>query len=1207
MRHTLRVYTFLAIALISLTFLSVKSQGEPDLFIEDVEYSNDYSQERVLVQSGRDNATNFRYLILDDYSEAPDSWFESSFNDSAWLLGAAPFGDRSFSNIEPNTDWDTSGNSPYNNDVILIRHKFQLNGIVTEAEIEVAFANYCTPYLNGNMIYDDRGDNSHAQEYWNDDGTEDITTSSFEQGQNVLAVYARDTGQGTWGNNNRQWIDLQITAQVFEPTNESIILGDTVNIIIDGGNKGNQSAENVFLNSTTDLSVNSNDFFATIPEDYNGPIFINWIPENIGLNQLNISFSCNCNETNLTNNYFLLNVTTTIYSLNTSLNGDLVLINQSRIVNSIIQVNNNGDLADNITLIESDSNFASWNILFTPNNFLLEPGQTQNVLMTATIPESYDDGFYNLSFMVVSTHDYVITRTLLSRGANNDVDWRWINSTNSEELFNNTNWTKIDFNDTDWSDGKTPFGDENLNGIEYQTFWEGDNYAYFRHTLNISDISLFDGGFMSIGSATNNYGDHYVNGVYVFGDIDGGGGHGAEYWNEEVQVYTNYLNQGQNIIASVVYNPQNAQWFDQEIMITFPQSNLWNYKTELKQIPIYLDSTPPTSSIIKEGFYRNNSTFEVKWNCIADCDDLEGYEIYYLEKDGGTIGEWNSLGFYTNTNMDFTGQSGLIYRFKSVAIDTLGNIENKGSYDTEMNIDLDLPQSDLWIVEGDFDFTNSDGVTLQWKNNQTYDIQAYLVEYRETGNLTWNDFGSFTSPGQFWFSPTKDATFEIRSRSVDYAGNIEIKDKSDITITFDRLSPIVKLNPIDSFIGPENLIISILYSSEILTNITLEYAQISENNEEELDWEIWSNNWENESAIINLLDGKTYYFRINPLDLAGNDYSREPYQFTVPIILEEDRDIDLPVHPLKPVMIGKIRNMAISVDENADGIFEKSLEEFTGTDLTGMTANQYWVDYTNSKIVFGDGDDGYLPPLNSSISIVYQGFDVKTTVDSKPPEPVTEINFIIEERNNVTIEWERPLDAVSFHIESKRNFTSEWISVANIDKNNTDKLQYNLVNLSAGFHYYRVTSIDRMGYTNSDMENKFLEIFIETEIVNEVIGEENSENDIYAYVGGAVILISIALFSANYFFRKNETDVVNNDGPVLIPLETIAQEGNYEEMDGDSSNEELKETFSVISGSEFSRQVSFICEAGCLKEFKGKGDDEELMCPHCGSIGESPL
>ena len=118
-----------------------------------------------------------------------------------------------------------------------------MTGIVTSAQIDVAFANYCTPYLNGDIIYDERGASSHAQEYWNDDGTEDITPSSFIQGQNVLAVYARDTGQGTWGNNNRQWLDLQITASVFEPTNESIIFGDTVTVAFKGGNKGNLSAE----------------------------------------------------------------------------------------------------------------------------------------------------------------------------------------------------------------------------------------------------------------------------------------------------------------------------------------------------------------------------------------------------------------------------------------------------------------------------------------------------------------------------------------------------------------------------------------------------------------------------------------------------------------------------------------------------------------------------------------------------------------------------------------------------------------------------------------------------------------------------------------------------------------------------------------------------------------------------------------------------
>jgi hypothetical protein len=146
-----------------------------------------------------------------------------------------------------------------------------------------------------------------------------------------------------------------------------------------------------------------------------------------------------------------------------------------------------------------------------------------------------------------------------------------------------------------------------------------------------------------------------------------------------------------------------------------------------------------------------------------------------------------------------------------------------------------------------------------------------------------------------------------------------------------------------------------------------------------------------------------------------------------------------------------------------------------------------------------------------------------------------------------------------------------------------------------------------MGYTNSDMEPKFLEIIIKAEIINEVIREEKPENDIYIYVGAAVLLISIALFSASYIFKRNETDELISDGPVLIPLESFTEEGFNEKVNQTLDVEDDKAPFSVISGSEFSRQVSFICETGCSKEFKGKGDDEEIMCPYCGTIGESPL
>ena len=221
-----------AIFALAITFYMPTSEAQEDPYIEDVLYSIGSEESSTIVLSGRDNATFYRYLILDDYSQAPTNWFESDFNDSSWSFGAAPFGDRSVSGVEPNLIWNTQGSSPYQDDVILVRHKFQMSGIVTSAQIDVAFANYCTPYINGNLIYDERGGSSHAQEYWNDDGTEDISASSFEVGQNVLAVFARDTGQGTYGSNNRQWVDLQITASIFQPTNDSIIFGDTVTVAV---------------------------------------------------------------------------------------------------------------------------------------------------------------------------------------------------------------------------------------------------------------------------------------------------------------------------------------------------------------------------------------------------------------------------------------------------------------------------------------------------------------------------------------------------------------------------------------------------------------------------------------------------------------------------------------------------------------------------------------------------------------------------------------------------------------------------------------------------------------------------------------------------------------------------------------------------------------------------------------------------------------
>ena len=1188
----------------AITVCIPTSEAQEDPYIENAIYSVGSEVSSTIVVSGRDNATYYRYLILDDYSQAPTNWFESDFNDSSWSIGAAPFGDRSVSGVEPNLVWNTEGSSPYDDDVILIRHKFQMSGIVTSAQIDVAFANYCTPYMNGNLIYEERGGSSHAQEYWNDDGTEDITASSFVVGQNVLAVYARDTGQGTYGNNNRQWVDLQITASIFQPTNNSIIYGDTVTVAVKGGNKGNASADNVIIESNSNQTIVSSVELNNIDQGFEKLIFFSWIPDLIGVNTLNIQISCECNDSNLLNNNINLNIITQIYILRTNFEDDLMYVNQSRNLVKVVTITNDGDLADNVTLIPSNGQINS-QMTFSPNSFLLNPGESKNVTINAFLPSAVEDGLHNISFQVKSQFDYTTNNYILNSGINYEVEWKWTQSDGYEELYDNENWTKLEFNDTNWLDASSPFGDSSVDGIDYRTLWEGDNYAYFRYKFNVSNLNIYNNGVMNINVASNNFGDHYINGIFVFGDLDQGNGHGAEYWNEEVQIFTNYLLEGENIIASVIGNPQNTQWFDQEIFVSIPQANLWGYEEKIYNVPILIDSSAPSTKVNENGFYKNSTTIPLTWKEISDDGDLEGFYLYYQVKDGSSLGDWILYGYYNSTyTTNFTAENGKIYRFRTVGMDIYGNKEIKGTYDTEVKIDMDLPRSELWLSEGNVQYTNLNGVTINWRENDTSDIQGYFIEFKEIKDDTWQNYGLFTGIGEYWFEPESDGTYLLRSRSIDFSGNKEVKNFPDITITFDRIKPVVSLNQLSQFRDANDLTLSIKDQSENLSSLNIEFARLNENNEDILDWKPFEEEWTNDNFVIrNLVDGYTYYFRIKPTDYAGNEYSREEFEFVFDYDDNESKEIQLPTIPLKPVMTGKIKNVEIIVDENLNGVYDKILQEYNGNDLSGMKANQYWINYNDGTLIFGDGDVGYLPPVNSSVSVTYSGYDLSTTIDNKPPMPVQNVGYTLNEDNNVTIEWNEPDDAVSYLIESRNNFSRPWELLDNINYTK-NKMTYEITNLSGGFHYYRIISVDRMGYQNANMEGEILEIFIENENINIAsISSGNSVlNNYYVIFTGLLILTAIT--SAAYFFRnkKEEVAIEVDSSSILVPVELLPEEES-------SPLDEERPVFSILQGSEFSRTTVFVCVQGCQSEFENINVDEgdEIMCPNCGMIGDSPL
>ena len=172
-----------------------------------------------------------------------------------------------------------------------------------------------------------------------------------------------------------------------------------------------------------------------------------------------------------------------------------------------------------------------------------------------------------------------------------------------------------------------------------------------------------------------------------------------------------------------------------------------------------------------------------------------------------------------------------------------------------------------------------------------------------------------------------------------------------------------------------------------------------------------------------------------------------------------------------------------------------------------------------------------------------------TTIDNNPPMPVQNVEYKINDKNNLTIEWNEPEGAVSYILESRNNFSRPWETLENIDYTK-NKMVYEISNLSGGFHYYRIISVDRMGYQNADMEGDFLEIFIEYENINSATSN------------------------------------------------------------GSSSTEDKLPAFSIVQGSQFSRTTVFVCVGGCQREFENmnNGDNgNEIMCPHCGLMGDSPL
>ncbi|HJP43796.1 MAG: CARDB domain-containing protein [Candidatus Poseidoniia archaeon] len=1202
-----------------LLALAVPTDGEVDLQALSLEYGYDLVEGEVpitLVESGRDNGTQFRYLILDDYSEAPENWSQPGFNDSNWSFGGAPFGDREYNNVDPNTDWDTDGSSPYENDILLVRHRFDRPaGTLLSAEINVAFANYCTPYLNGNLIYSERGGNSHGAEYWNGDGTESLAPELFNRSGNLLAIYARDYVYGS-GGQNRQWLDLQITGGIDAPLNtttEPVTLGDRLTLALEVANEGNATATNATITLQVDGETMWQQFLPSVAANANATILVDWTPHRLGDIPLNLSISSESNESNYLNNSLeiMLHIHHWGYAL--EYGGVIPVVNSTLVTSLNITVRNTGDLPDVLTFATSERP-TGWDIDYLPGSMSLAPGESGELLVSVEVSSMTTDGEWNFSIETTSQNSARrVSFPLVQSGRTAATEWSWTNSTNtSQQLYDNLNWTLPGFNDSGWRmDGAAPFGDNSISGVNYNTEWDGDNYAYFRHAFNVSNLDIYTEGVLTLSIATNGAGAHYINGNLIFSDL-GGGDHGAQYWNREELDNTNALLEGENVLASVVRNNQNTQWYDERLDADIRQANYWNFHPQPLSISVLLDTKAPSSLVEDQGGFRNSTEVEINWRLLANATDLAGFRIDYALNNGSGWGAWEALGEFSGYNTTFSGGSnGTIYRFRSISFDTRGNVESKSTYGTEFLIDTAPPASLLRVVDTTGNPTNLTGIYLAWEpaTATDNDIASYRLQLRNGSG--WDTLAIYAATGEHYFTPATDGEYAFRVLATDYAGNGEAKPEADVIISFDRQRPEVTLSALPQLWGESVLALQLLGDTSGLADVELQYALLAEGSEMMLGWGALPVNWDNGSALFpGLADGRSYWFRLAPVDAAGNTASRTPYVFETSSDGTAGASVTLPVLPLKPVYIGLLANVAVAVDVEGDGSFEVELDEYFGSDPSQMLAIQFRVDYTSGTLYFGDGVDGYRPSANAMLRISYAGYDATTTIDLTPPGIVQSMRAYSENFTDVELQWESAPDVSSYRVERSGNLSLGWVLRAELAPQEFELNSYAEKNLAGQVWYYRVIALDRMGYESVGME--YLGSTVERVMVDltpppavvENPTVSSSDQEVPAWLlplvaGLALLGGGVALFASRR--SAGEAEV----GPSLETVDALIEPVPVVEAIPEEEEPELG-VFSVVSGTEYSRHVRFRCQGGCDREFPGLRDEEEIVCPHCGTLGPTP-
>ena len=602
------------------------------------------------------------------------------------------------------------------------------------------------------------------------------------------------------------------------------------------------------------------------------------------------------------------------------------------------------------------------------------------------------------------------------------------------------------------------FVDSDYSLSDYDKFDCSGAYAYVKYNVKINILT--DDGIPSNNHQFYYYNEFDTDKIYSQTNLDG---------------FSDYLllttikvdNSGLNINFNNYYFGYYHNGILQEIELELNKN---------ETVMAYLDTSAPSTTLSTGALLTNTEIITLNFSRTSDKNDLLSYDLFVLKNDGISFAQWEFVGTYNDTSINYEGQDGTKYRFKVISTDIYGNVETKDDYDCEVEVDSQTPESFFKNINEDYYYSGKKEILLDWdsfdEDINTFEIKIYYnsesTPYLNDNSDNWilDNKLYYYEEDSFVYNFEDIGHYGFKLVARDFAGNQESKSTFDFIVNYDPTSDRLTFAEIPERWGEETLELNIDSSNSFLDFtlfIAMESVDYSTN---KMTWYEHSEGDSDTLTLEGLLDRTKYYLYAKSVDLAGN--VEDPLNSTEIFISDGTYDQSYTINYI-PLAHGN-SDFTVSVDNDFDGTYETVLVK--GNNQNDLKSNEYFLDTANKTLIFGGlTNGGFIPNEDldelGNIKVQYSGVHAIIEVYTGKPLPAQSINVNPTNITHIVFDYDIPANSEKCKIQLTTNISKGWFNEEIIEPCYKGEYSFALLNPQLDKEYFfRVMVENEFGQTS---------------------------------------------------------------------------------------------------------------------------------------------